>query len=773
MVRNRLLASCAAAAFTLFAAGAAAAQAVPEIQTIEDPTGPGGPATLDEIVVTGEKTNRSLQETPASVGVTTARRVEQEAIQILGEVLQRTANVSETYGHQGFTIRGVNNQGVSGGGDAALTTIYVDGAPLPSAITSSGPTDAWDMRQVEIFRGPQSTLQGLNALGGAVVMRSNDPTFDWDARVRAVIADPDDRAFAFAGGGPLIEDQLAFRISAEKRDSDGFTQNTTRNAPEDPIDTLTVRTKLLWTPIALPGFEARLGYTRFESDGGYIFSYTDVGSPDFYENRTSTANTPNITRTDADLGTLELSYPLSDALTLSAVTSWSSVDTFAQYDGDGGAANTSYGHNASSFHTLTQELRLNYSGDRLRGLVGAFYYNRDQQVDTVSRTDVTTPVPTIVALLRANGLDAATASFVANLYAQSLPVIPVNFTSTAPSEVQTYAIFGDGSWDLTDQLSLIGGFRWDHEENRIEVVQNAVFVGTYPDPRAFGAPGSPLYLAVTGINAGVAGLVAQASASTPPADRTFEAFLPKLGVRYEWTPDLSTAFVVQRGYRSGGSSANTARSQVFAYDPEYTWNYEASLRSVWLDGALTVNANAYYVDWTDQQVQVNFGLNAYDYNTVNAGKSHLYGAELEASHRISPAFDWYGSLGYSKTKFDEFVTSISGAASDLSGSEFSYAPRWTAALGGNYRWADGFVANLNANYRSKVFTQTGFEQGDSQVASRVLVNAKVGYEADRWGVYLYGKNILDEEYMSYLRASTSQAVLGDPRVVGVILQARW
>lgn len=629
------------------------------------------------------------------------------------------------------------------------------------------------MRQIEIFRGPQSTLQGLNALGGAVVMRSKDPTMEWDARVRAIIADPEDRSFAFAGGGPLVADQLAFRVSAEKRDSDGFIYNTTRDAPEDPVDTLTVRAKLLWTPASVPGLEARLGYTRFESDGGYIFNYTDTTAANFYDIRRATANTPNLSRVDADLATLEVTYPLSDRLALSAVTSWSSVNNFAQYDGDGGAANTSYGYNQIDYDTLTQELRLNYEGDRWRGLLGAFYYKRDEQQETASRTDVTTPVSTISALLQGSGFPLETADAVAALYATALPVIPVDFTSASPSEVETYAIFGDGSYDLTDRLSVIGGFRWDHEKNEITVAQDATFVGTYPDPLAYGPAGSPLNFAVIGINAGVAGLVSQASSTTPPADRTFDAFLPKLGLRYEWTDDLSTAFVIQRGYRSGGSSANTARSQVFAYDPEYTWNYEASLRSAWLDGSLTVNANAYSVDWTDQQVSVNFGLNTFDYNTVNAGKSHLYGAELEASHRVSSAFDWYGSVGYSRTKFDEFATTIGGAANDLSGSEFSYAPRWTTAVGGNYRWGSGFVANLNANYRSKVFTETGFTQSGSEVGSRVLVNGKVGYETERWGVYIYGKNILDEDYLSYNRASTNQAVLGDPRVVGLILQARW
>src|SRR3546814_3259487 len=98
---------------------------------------------------------------------------------------------------------------------------------------------------------------------------------------------------------------------------------------------------------------------------------------------------------------------------------------------------------------------------------------------------------------------------------------------------------------------------------------------------AFGSTGSPLYRAVVAINQGVAGIVAQASGSAAATDRTFDAFLPKAGIQMAWTPNLKTGFTVQRGYRSGGSSGNIARSATFSYDPEFTWNYELSLRSAW------------------------------------------------------------------------------------------------------------------------------------------------------------------------------------------------
>src|SRR3546814_4201662 len=94
-----------------------------------------------------------------------------------------------------------------------------------------------------------------------------------------------------------------------------------------------------------------------------------------------------------------------------------------------------------------------------------------------------------------------------------------------------------------------------------------------------------------------------------------------------WTPNLKTGFTVQRGYRSGGSSGNIARSATFSYDPEFTWNYELSLRSAWLDGRLTLNANAFYVDWKDQQVSANFGMS----------RSEEHTSELQSLMRISYA----------------------------------------------------------------------------------------------------------------------------------------
>jgi iron complex outermembrane receptor protein len=717
------------------------------------------------IIVTGEKTERSLQETTASVSVTTAARLSKENILTLQDVYNRTANVSETYGASGFSIRGIDQRGVSGGGDAATATVFVDGAPVAQDVLSHGPTDMWDVAQVEIFRGPQSTIQGLNALAGAVHVRTQDPTFDWTIRGRALVSSFDTTQFAIAGGGPLVDDQLAFRISAEKRDSDGYIRNVTRDAPENPIDSTSVRGKLLWSPLAIPGFEARLGYHHFETEGGYVFAYVDRSNGNYFDDRTNPSNYPNSSDVNNDQATLDLRYDLGTGLSLNALGTWTDTDFIRKYDGDFSADNIAYSDIAGGAETFTQELLLNYESDRLSALAGLFYYNRDQYRRAHQVTLVPTPGQTIANLL-AGQLGAETAAQVATLYTAALPNIPVDYTSDFPTKVETMAVFADARYRLTDQLSLLGGFRYDRERNQISGEAVATFVGTLPDPANYG----PLAPAFVGINAAVLGLVEDASGSAPVGTRTFNAFLPKAGLEIAWTPDLATAFVAQRGYRSGGSGFNTARSQLFPYDPEYTWNYEFSLRSSWFGGSLTANANAFYIDWTDQQTTANFGNGTYDTHTVNAGKSHIYGFELELAHRISPSFDWYASLGHSRTKFDEFVTDV-GSITDLSGLEFPYAPRWTLSGGANVRLGGGFNANVNANYRSAVYTDVSIPQAASRVGARTLVNTRIGYEAEYWSLSLFANNLFDEQYDQYINDYTNFAIIGAPRSIGVVLEA--
>lgn len=722
--------------------------------------------TLDAIVVKGEKSDRSLQETTSSVAVTTSVRIEQENLLSLFDILNRTANVSQMYGDRGFTIRGIANEA---GAPNPLATIYLDGAALPSQVSDSGPSDLWDIAQVEVLRGPQSTIQGENALAGAVVLRSEDPTMDWSGRARVLVSDPSDRRISFAGGGPLIEDELAFRVAVEDRSFDGFIRNPTRGDKEDDRESTMARAKLLWTPKGVPGLAARLTYTRDDRQGPYMYAYARRDQPDFYKDPVNLSDHPSSTDALSQLATLEIDYAGSGPWSLSSATSWSNTTQDRSFDTDLTERPEAYGTTDEWYKSLSQEFRVHYRGDRLRGLVGVYASQRDTSNAQVNQTNVTTPVETIAMVLQGAGLDAGTAGYVAGLYAQALPVIPVDYTGDTQSRARNLALFADFEFDLGERLSLLGGFRQDREEYRINSTSIAVFSGTLPDPAAFGPMLGP---AIEGINMAVLGMVQQANSQTAPDTRSFDAFLPKLGLRYAINDDVATALVIQRGYRSGGSTINIARGQSFSYDPEYTWNAELSLRSQWFDDALTVNANLYYIDWDEKQVIASFGINEYDSHTVNAGKAHLYGLEIEARHQVSSAFDWYASLAYSRTRFDEFKAVLGAQVDDYAGAEFPYAPRRTFALGGNLRWSDGWFANLNASYRSSVAPGIGVEA--ERLAARTLLNGRFGYEEQEWTAYVFGSNLLDKGYMQYTWNDTSpNVILGAPRVLGIGFEYRF
>ncbi|MEM7730448.1 MAG: Plug domain-containing protein, partial [Pseudomonadota bacterium] len=152
----------------------------------------------------GQKIDQTLAEVTSSVDVTTAEEIAREAIVDLYDIVDRIPNVTSSFGGLGFSIRGVDQRGIAGSG--STLTIYVDDSPLSNQTTFFGPLDSWDLGQVEVYRGPQSTNFGRNALAGAIYVRTQDPTFDWDLNARGEVGDNGVRQGAIAGGGPIIDD---------------------------------------------------------------------------------------------------------------------------------------------------------------------------------------------------------------------------------------------------------------------------------------------------------------------------------------------------------------------------------------------------------------------------------------------------------------------------------------------------------------------------------------------------------------------------------------
>ncbi len=372
------------------------------------------------------------------------------------------------------------------------------------------------------------------------------------------------------------------------------------------------------------------------------------------------------------------------------------------------------------------------------------------------------------------GLPLPTAQFLA---AEARSVYPdrvfISSQQLYSVDIETTAAFGDASWEVAPGLKLLAGFRYDRERQKVANSNMVILNTPIPNPADY-ASNPTLALIIGAVNDLLTAQIDNANSSGPESTTTYEAFLPKGGVSFEFAPDKTVSAIVQRGYRSGGSGVNPGRASTHVYDPEYTWNYELSLRTQWLDRRLTFNTNAFYVDWTDQQVIVQLSDSVYDYETRNAGSSRVWGFEVESDFDVTQRLNVYGSVGYANSKFLDFQTT-GGVVLDLSGFEFANAPRWTWAAGFDWRHPSGFSANVNVNYRGAQFQDVRDQNAGRNVPSRTLANAKIGYSNDNFGAYLVATNIFDDKYYDYQyeNAGRLQALFGEPRMIGLTFEGRF
>jgi len=659
---------------------------------------------LETITVTGELQERDLQESQTSAAIITGEELDVSTDAELYDVIDRTPNVSKSFGEKGFAIRGIDQRGV-GAGSGLLLNVTVDGATLPSnQATFFGPYSTWDLQQVEVLRGPQSTQQGRNALAGAINIRSQDPTFEPETKLRFDVGQLDSTRAALAFNAPLVEDRIALRIAGEQYSSDGWVANPTRD--EDNYDARQLkmlRSKLLVQPTE--ALRALFTYSITDNSGGEDY----VQAALFPEQRINPSDARSEEGSLHRISNLRLDYTFNSNWSLRSETSYYDQDYVRREDTDFSAQPGNLINRNATDTSLSQEFRLRYQGNRLRGTMGVYFTDIDSEDDTVA-----TVPGTLLSLPASTRVD----------------VIFDNDTNT-----QNIATFAEFDYQLTTRWTLTAGGRYDTVDRTQRTIIPPVVDIPQPPP-------------VT-------------------TDNTFNAFLPKLGIKYDWNADLSTGFTVQRGYRAGGSQRNLFTGQLNDFDPEYTWNYEFALRSSWLDKRLTANANLFFTQWTEQQVNsLGDTGNPNDINVVNAGESELYGFELETRALLTESLDVFAGLGYVHTEFTDFVD----GGENFAGNEFPNAPQLSASLGGSYYFDSGWAVHLNGSFTDESFSDTQnteFTKADDYW----LVNARLGYEAEGWSVYLYARNALDEDYRTQITNDGTLYRTGEPRVVGVQLNA--
>ena len=200
---------------------------------------------------------------------------------------------------------------------------------------------------------------------------------------------------------------------------------------------------------------------------------------------------------------------------------------------------------------------------------------------------------------------------------------------------------------------------------------------------------------------------------------------------------MSWSVFYKEDYRAGGTEVNLSGVQS-DYEPEFLDNYEIALRSQWLDGNLTFNANAYFGEWTDQQVNICEPGNIFNCVTQNAGESEIYGAEFDTRYFVSDDVNIFASLGLARTEFINYISDTDGG---LSGNTFAFSPDTTTAIGAQVYFSENLDISGNLNYQSDMYSDV---QNTVELSSRTLLNLKDGYEFDNFEIEAYFNNLTDK-----------------------------
>lgn len=239
--------------------------------------------------------------------------------------------------------------------------------------------------------------------------------------------------------------------------------------------------------------------------------------------------------------------------------------------------------------------------------------------------------------------------------------------------------------------------------------------------------------------------------------------LPKFSIAYDLTPDFLTYLTVARGYNSGGfNTAYATSADNFAYDAEYTWNYEAGIKSAWFDRRLTANLALFYIAIDDKQVAQYDGASD-STHILNAAEADSLGFEFELRLKPAAGFDLFAGVGYTRVVFDQWQNN----GDDYADKEFPNAPEVTGMLGVQYRSNSGLFGRISLNRSSGYYSDAANTQ---KLDGRTLVNLRVGYETESYDIKLWCKNLFNEEYqtMGFARRF-DQVIDGAPRMFGITL----
>lgn len=673
----------------------------------------------DIIIVYGARETATLDKVASSVGVVTSRNIEDGQIRNTQEAFRRLGNVMDSaFTNSGFVIRGISSEGFTPAG-APTGSLYVDGVLQTRYGARFGARNLWDTEQVEVYRGPQSTLSGRAASAGAIYIKTKDPTFEREAELSGLIGNRDLRGGAFTVNMPVLDDQISVRVAGvyQVQDTDvHYPRYANYNYLDDFRTELsgTIRAKVLLTPSEMPDTRAVVSYSysddrpnerlifqnsdfTLDDRRGDGYNFSGILLDSFAEYREIKVH---------NVG-LEITHDFSDRLRLTSQTGFTSGKT-RRLSVDAGEPGVPDGMRGIVIDEMvSQELRLNYKGDRWTWVAGVF--GSSQKFDSALNL-VSTPFFT------------------------SLDEIFIRKTNNV-------ALFGEVTYEFIPTWHLTVGGRLDHLEEETTEISDSIFVGA---PQLFG--------------------------NHNKFDETNA--VPRIGITKDLSAQHRIGFTYSEGFRTGGFFLDRDTGDNVYYGPEAARNYELFYKGQMLDRRLTLNANIFFTEYSDQQVEIAPDSSRPGYTiTVNAASSRSWGFEIEPTLMLARNFSLFASLGYLNTKFKAFDTAAFG---DMSGERFPDAPELSLAFGGRYAFENGLFLGGDAKYTTAYTARFG-EGAPDEIASRIIVNAQAGFKRGNWEIAAFAENLLNRKYLTFADrdAASIYGQAGARRTFGVNVKTKF
>jgi iron complex outermembrane receptor protein len=698
------------------------------------PTTPPPPARdIEKVVITAEKRETRLLETPLAVAAITTKQIERQGIDSLESVQAVTPNL--TFGQfSNFSLVSLRGIGTDFGTISAEPSVatFQDGVYLGASSAQTIPS--FDLLRIEVLRGPQGTLYGRNSTGGAINFITRDPSFTDEANAAVIIGDYGRFAADAGVSGPLgPEDTVAGRLSMRYDTRDGYRHNDFTNADADDLDSRSAATSVLIRPDQDNSVMLRADYTNRDTSQPYqriadslgfntLFggSFTpNAGEGTHFRNDVPTATNAEVWGASAT-GNFDFGGTLLRSITAYRVGNLSSTEDWDGSDGDILAVG-----DADTSKQWTQEFNL--FGSAFEGsvdwLLGAFYY------DSKGTTFFDLTGGVINAFFGATSL---------------------TFDATQDSE--SVAGFGQATYHVTDRFNVTGGLRYTRDE---KTMQQGIIVNHVID--TCGATTTDSWNALTG---------------TVSAD-------------YHLTEDSIVYGRLARGFKAGGINAGGCAD---TFDPEYVDALEAGVRGTFLDRALSGAITVFHYDYKDIQFTT-FGATAATIDNVGGAK--VDGVELEFKYRPAGLDGLHvdGSVSYLHSEYgDELVMDpfLTGPY-QIGGNQLVRAPEWRGNLGVEYEFelSPSAALTLRAEtsysdeYFHDIFNGKAALQSETREPSYTISNLRLIWEQSDpdFEVQLFVNNIEDEQY-AYRRfvGSSFGGITGQfspPRTFGVRLSTHF